>query len=138
MIKTIATTITITPMDLQRVAATDALQHLLHAVRQTNHDTGKDQQRNAVADAAFGDLFAEPHHEDRSGRQRQHRRQQEAPGRRADSVDLQPVRDERSLNAAETDRQIPRPLIDLLPAHLAFFLQLLQLRRDDRHQLKND
>ncbi len=56
-----------------------------------------------------------------------------APGRRANAVDLEPVGHKRSLNRCQHDGQVTRPLVDLLPAHLAFFLQLLQLRRDDGH-----
>ena len=46
--------------------------------------------------------------------------------------------DERRLQTGQPHREIARPLIDLRAAHLAFFLQFLQLRRDDRHQLQND
>jgi hypothetical protein len=44
----------------------------------------------------------------------------------------------RSLNRCERHSQVTSPLVDLLPAHLALFLQLLQLRRDDGHELQND
>ena len=40
--------------------------------RQANHDADKDDQRHAIADAAFADLFTEPHDERRAGGQGQH------------------------------------------------------------------
>src|ERR1700743_3853745 len=40
--------------------------NLLDASRQSDDDTGEDQQADAVADAAFRDLFADPHYESRS------------------------------------------------------------------------
>ena len=45
--------------------------------RQFGHDARHDDQRNAVADAARGDLLAEPHQEDRPGRQGKCGREQE-------------------------------------------------------------
>ena len=36
------------------------------------HDAGEDDQRNAVADAAAGDLLADPHQEDGAAGQRDH------------------------------------------------------------------
>ena len=35
-------------------------------------DAHEDDQRNAVANAAAGDLFADPHQQDRAARQRDH------------------------------------------------------------------
>ena len=51
------------------------------AARQADHDAGKDQQRHAVADAALGDLLAQPHDEGAAGSQGQHRHQDEADAR---------------------------------------------------------
>ncbi len=39
----------------------------------TGDNTGKDNQRNAVANTAFSNLFAEPHDKRRARRQRHHR-----------------------------------------------------------------
>ena len=49
-----------------------------HATRHANDDAGKDQQRHAVADAALGYLFAQPHNECRTRGQGQHGHQDEA------------------------------------------------------------
>ncbi len=46
-----------------QVALASRLESLTDRARQTCNDAGKDQHRNAIAHAAFGDLFAEPHHE---------------------------------------------------------------------------
>ena len=42
------------------------------------------------------------------------------------------------LHCGKSDGQVACPLIDLLPAHLAFFLQLLELWRDDGHELQDN
>src|SRR6185369_10836086 len=112
--------------------------NLLHATRQTNHDTREDQQRDTVADTALSDLLAQPHDEHRARGKSQNRAETESPTRRTDAVDLQPVGNKRSLNRSEHNRQVARPLINLLTAHFTLFLQLLELRRDDGHELKND
>ena len=41
-----------------------------HAARQSGHDAGKDQQTHAVADAAIGNLLAQPHDEGGACRKR--------------------------------------------------------------------
>ena len=50
-------------------------------VRQVGDDAGHDDQRDAVADAARGDLLAEPHQEDGAAGQRDHRDQAEEQAR---------------------------------------------------------
>ncbi len=49
---------------------------------QTNNDADKDDEGHAVTDAAFADLFTEPHDEGGAGSQRQNRHQREAHARR--------------------------------------------------------
>ena len=39
------------------------------AARQADYDAGEDEQRHAVADAALGDLLAQPHDESGAGGQ---------------------------------------------------------------------
>jgi hypothetical protein len=46
---------------------------------QADDDAGEDDQRDAVADAALGDLLAQPHDEHRAGGERQDDHQAEAP-----------------------------------------------------------
>src|SRR5206468_12407202 len=50
---------------------------VLNTTRQSHHNAGEDQQRHAVADAALGDLFAEPHDEGSAGGEREHRHEDE-------------------------------------------------------------
>ena len=59
----------------------DLLVQVHHAARQAGDNSGKDQQAHAVADAALGNLLAQPHDEGRAGGQRQHRHQDEADAR---------------------------------------------------------
>ncbi len=54
----------------------------------------------------------------------------------ADRVGLEPVGDDEGLEHAQHDRQVAGALVDLLAAHLALLLQLLELREDGRHQLQ--
>ena len=49
-----------------------------------------------------------------------------------------PDGDRIGLNLGEHDRAVARVLVDLLAARLAFFLELLERRRDRRHQLDDD
>jgi hypothetical protein len=54
----------------ERIAAANAIENLLNAIGESDYDTGKNQQRNAVADTSLGDLFSQPHDEDGAGGQR--------------------------------------------------------------------
>jgi hypothetical protein len=49
----------------------DLLIQLAHTARQAGHDAGEDQQAHAVADAAIGNLLAQPHDERRARGQRE-------------------------------------------------------------------
>jgi hypothetical protein len=42
------------------------------------------------------------------------------------------------LNTSQDHREITSPLVDLLAAHLAFFLQLLEWRMNNGHELQDD
>ncbi len=54
---------------------------VLDAAGQAHHDAGEDQQAHAVADAAVGNLLAQPHDEGGAGGQGHHGHQDEAdPG----------------------------------------------------------
>ena len=103
-------------------------------------DAGEDDQRDAVADAARGDLLAEPHQEHRAAGQRDHRREAEEPARIDDDVGraLQADGDAVGLEHGEHHRQVARVLVDDLAALLAFLLQLLERRDDRRHELHDD
>ena len=63
------------------MVALNLINEFVHAVRQAGDDAGEDQQAHAVADAAIGDLLAQPHDEGRARGQRQYRHQVKAmPG----------------------------------------------------------
>ena len=120
------------------ITAANAFRDLSQATRQPNDDTCEDEQRDAVADTAFGDLFTEPHHEDRAGRKRDDDHRRRNPAVCDDLVPREPCRNKESLNGTKANGRIARPLIQLLSADLAFFLDLLYRRREHRHQLHND
>src|SRR5690625_4477341 len=42
--------------------STYQVKHAAHSAWQSSHNTSKNQDRNPVADTAFGNLLAEPHH----------------------------------------------------------------------------
>src|SRR5581483_10417307 len=88
--------------------------------RQADDDADEDDQRHAVADAALGDLLAEPHDERGTRGQGEDGHQGEAPPRMidkrlaADALSLQSCGDRERLNHAESDGQITRGLGALL------------------------
>src|SRR5262249_22865398 len=112
--------------------------------RQADDDADEDDQRHAVTDAAFGNLFAEPHDESRTGGQRENRHQNKAEARVEDeglaavAGALERGGDRGGLDDAEHDRQIARVLGDFAATEFAFFLQLFEVREYDGHQLKDD
>ena len=59
----------------------DVLIDAADGARQPHHDSGEDDERHAVADAAFADLLAQPHDEGRAGGQRDDGQQDEAEAR---------------------------------------------------------
>ncbi len=105
------------------------------AARQPDDDAGEDEQRHAVADAALGDLLAEPHDEHRAGRERQDAHQPEAPARVVDQrqpagdlrLALEPDGDAQRLHDGEHQRQVARVLRDLAPPELAFLRDPLEV-----------
>ena len=116
-----------------------------HAARQADDDAGEDQQRHAVADAALGDLLAQPHDEGAAGGQRQHGHQDETEARVGDerraAGDVERSQrdgDAQRLHGAQHHGQIARPLGDLLAAQFAFLLQLGQRLIDHGKQLQNN
>ena len=114
--------------------------------RQTDDDAGKDQQRHAVADTAFGNLLAEPHHEHGARRQREHTQQAEPQPRVVDEgeppgnlrLPFEPDRDTQRLHDRQQKCEVTRVLGDLPATELALFRDLLEGRRHYRHQLEDD
>ena len=114
--------------------------------RQSDDDARVDDERHAVADAALGDLLAEPHDQRRARRQREHRHQPEAPARAVDQRQpagnlrraLEPDGNTHRLDDAQQDRSVARVLRDLAPAELAFLRDALEVRPHHRQQLQDD
>src|SRR5262249_48455172 len=117
-----------------------------HGLRHTGDDAGEDDQRDAVADAALGDLLAEPHDEGGAGGEGDDGEEAEAPALDVVGDDalvagldaLEVARDAEALDDGEDDGAVAGPLGDLAPAHLALFRELFQGRDDDRQQLEDD
>jgi len=64
------------------------LHQATHGIGQTRSDAGKDQDGNAIAQAALGDLLAQPHQEHGASRQADHGRHAEAKARCQDQAGL--------------------------------------------------
>ena len=126
------------------LAGAAELEHLAERQRQIGHDAGEDDERDAVADAALGDLLAEPHQEDRAADDGDHggeleeqpRDQHRRAGRAGHR--LQAGRQPVALHRRQHHRAVAGILVDLLAARLALFLQRLQPGADRGHQLHDD
>ena len=102
-------------------------------------DADKDDQRDAVTDAAGSDLLTQPHQEHGATDQRDDAGRAEEPTR----IGHQAARFQRNCNPVglergQQNRQVPRILIELLAPLLTLFLQLLELRHHGRHELHDD
>ncbi|MNS72530.1 hypothetical protein D3C72_1059450 [compost metagenome] len=113
--------------------------------RQAGHDAGEDDQRHTVADAALGDLLADPHQEDRTGGQRNHGGEHKAHARCVDDrratrreLVLQRQRDAAALHHRQQHGADAGILGDLATARLTFLLHCLQCREDMDRQLHHD
>ena len=165
MNRTRTTTAMTMPNTIERVhrAGAAALEQLGQRLRHRGDDAGHDDQRHAVADAAAGDLLADPHQEqgaadqaDRRGDAEQHARldhRGDALGRRPA---FQADGDEIALHGGQQDGQVAGVLVELLAPDLAFLLERLprlvergaelnddrggdvghHAERDDRHALQ--
>ncbi|EXI87888.1 MAG: hypothetical protein AW12_01983 [Candidatus Accumulibacter sp. BA-94] len=111
-----------------------------NGVRQTGSDAGKDDDRDPVAQTAFGDLLAQPHQEHRAGHQSDNGHQPEhhpwLENQAWLSLDGDCNAD--SLEQREEDGSVTSILRDLATACLAFLLQRFELRAGVRHQLHDD
>ena len=122
------------------VAVADQRAHAANGAGQTGHDAGEDDQRDAVAQTPFSDLFAQPHQEHRAGDQRNDRHEAEHEAGVGDQVTLrlQSHRDAQCLERGQCQREPPGVLGDDPPTGLAFLLDLLERRYNDRQQLHDD
>src|ERR1019366_2632695 len=107
---------------------------------QSHHDAGEDQQRHAVAYAALGDLFAQPHDEYTARGEREHGHQHESYSGIVHEarLTLQRKRNSQRLHSAQQQGQVAGPLGNFLAAQFAFLLQLGERLENHRHQLQND
>ena len=116
------------------------------AARQAHDDAGEDDQGDAVADAALGDLLAEPHDEGRPGREGRARRRSGTPNPGAGPAPAPPGAEVLSRKNGDAERLDERdhhgpvagPLGDLLAPHLPFLGELLEVRPDHREELQDD
>jgi hypothetical protein len=92
------------------------------------NDAREDDQRNAVADAARGDLLAEPHQEHGAADQRDDGGDTEEPARIGDDVGARFQADGNAvgLYGAKQHGAVAGVLVDDLAALLALFLELLE------------
>ena len=113
--------------------------------RQARDDPRHDDQRDAVADSALGDLLADPHHEHRARGDREHGDDAEAPARSVDHraaarrLDvLERDRDHEALHHRQHHRAVARVLADLAPPRLAFLVQFVEVGPRDLEQVQDD
>src|ERR1041385_2341102 len=121
-------------------AGAHGLECLTDILRKACDNSGKDDERYTVADAAAGDLLANPHQKDRAASERDHRRHPKEQSGRDNHMApmLEPKRDAVSLNCGESDRSITRVLIYDFSSRLAFLLEVLEFGEHGRHQLDDD
>ncbi len=113
--------------DRRRQRARPALgKELGQGGRNLGDDADKDDQADAVADAARGDLFAQPHQEHRAADQRDHAgRDEEQPGVMRQPPALDRHRDAVALQNRQRHGAIAGVLVQLLAALFAFLAQRL-------------
>ncbi len=108
------------------LSGADQLKRAAEGARQSGHDAGENQQRDAVADTPFGDLLAEPHEERRPGGQRQHRHEPEGPAGGVDDragagdYTLEADGDPEPLDDGQHDGPVTGVLGDLPPPQFPF------------------
>src|SRR5262249_54968731 len=101
---------------------------------------------DAVADAVFIDLLANPHEKDGAGSHGQNGNPRVPPGGETGSCQVsssrrrarQPGHEKKRLQQADHDRGVAGVLIDLLATALTFLLELFQRRVHTRQKLKDD
>jgi hypothetical protein len=114
---------------------------------QVGHDAREDDERDAVADAALGDLLTQPHEEGGARGEREHGHGAERPARLVDDVTglrarlverLEEQRDADALREAQGDGAVARVLVELALASLALLAELLEGLHHDREQRDDD
>ena len=110
------------------------------SARQTGDNASEDDKRYTIADAARGDLFTQPHQEDRAADQCDYSRNSEEPARIGDDVctRFKADSDTIGLQSPQQNSAVARVLVDDLAALLPFLLQLLERRHHRCHELNDD
>ena len=109
-------------------------------------DTDKNDQGDPVADTAFRDLLAKPHHEHRARGQEDYRADRKGQALYLDRDDGQPFNvhagqphaDPPGLQRGHQHRAVPGQLRQLLAPFLPFFRQLLKIGDHGAEELEND
>ncbi len=114
--------------DRQRIAGLAARrQEPGHRGRHFGDDADEDDQADAVADPARGDLFAQPHQEHRTADERDDAGRLEIDaGVGREIPGLEAARKTVGLERREDHGEIARVLVDLLAPLLALFLEVLE------------
>src|SRR5207237_269639 len=118
--------------DAAHRAGATAFQQLHYTLRQTRNDARHDDQGDAVANAAAGDLLADPHQEqgapdeaDGAGDFEQHAGHDHSADPLADGLGFEPADGKETLHERDRDREIAGVLIELLAPGLALFAERL-------------
>ena len=124
----------------------DRRDQLAPGARHAGENARHNQQADAVADAVFVDLLAEPHEEHGARRHREHAGQLPAEGQVA--VDQEPLIDELefaqgrqvapALAKTEQHRGVAGVFVDFFASAFSLLLQLLQGRIDAGQELEDD
>src|ERR1700761_1059724 len=105
------------------------LVEVFDAFRQADDDAGKDEQAHAIADAALGDLFAQPHDKGSAGSESDDAEGDEDATRNGDhrlagAGVSQREGDGKGLYDAEQNGNVAGPLSDLAATEFPFLLEL--------------
>ena len=131
--------------DISPVGA-DHLERVCHRRTCGRNDTDKDDDGSAVADAVFGDSFAQPHDHDAACRQKNYRESHRencvvlTAFKREDRADVrfESDHDTDCLNDCKHNRDYSRDLRKFLSAFIAFFGQSFECGNDQCKQLHDN
>ena len=126
----------------QRVhgARANQLEQAANGAWQTGGDTGKDNHGNAISQAPFSYLLAQPHQKHRAGNQRRYGHKTKHQPRIHDQPRLcfQCDGDSKRLKKCQEHGRVTRVLRNLSPPRFAFLLERLEGRVNHRHELHDD
>ena len=118
---------------------TTLAKELRQSPRNFCYNAGKDDQRDAVADATRSNLLAQPHQEHRPADQRDHTRDHKEHARRMrQTTRLDRLGNAKALEGCQDNRAVTGPLVHLFATLIALFLHLLQRWHHRGQQLNDD